>query len=70
MQRMNEQFGLGATIAAGRLRSLVSDAKSEYVQLEAAKDLLDRAGYKTLIDRSRGSGCRRHSGIYGVCPEQ
>ena len=52
MQRMNEQFGLSATIAAGRLRSLVSDAKSEYVQLEAAKDLLDRAGYKP-IDRSQ-----------------
>ena len=27
MQRMNEQFGLSATIAAGRLRALVSDAK-------------------------------------------
>ena len=52
MQRMNEQFGLSATIAAGRLRTLVSDAKSEYVQLEAAKDLLDRAGYKP-IDRSQ-----------------
>ena len=52
MQRMNEEFGLSATIAAGRLRSLVSDAKSEYVQLEAAKDLLDRAGYKP-IDRSQ-----------------
>ena len=52
MQRMNEQFGLSATIAAGRLRALVSDAKSEYVQLEAAKDLLDRAGYKP-IDRSQ-----------------
>lgn len=52
MQRMGEEFGLSATIAAGRLRSLVSDAKSEYVQLEAAKDLLDRAGYKP-IDRSQ-----------------
>jgi len=52
MQRMNEQFGLSATIAAGRLRDLVSNAKSEYVQLEASKDLLDRAGYKP-IDRSQ-----------------
>ena len=52
IQSMNEQVGLSATIAAGRLRSLVSDAKSEYVQLEAAKDLLDRAGYKP-IDRSQ-----------------
>ena len=52
MQRMNDQFGLSATIAAGRLRDLVSNAKSEYVQLEASKDLLDRAGYKP-IDRSQ-----------------
>jgi len=52
MQRMNEEFGLSATIAAGQLRKLVSNAKSEYVQLEAAKDLLDRAGYKP-IDRSQ-----------------
>jgi len=52
MQRMGEEFGLSATVAAGRLRDLVSNAKSEYVQLEAAKDLLDRAGYKP-IDRSQ-----------------
>jgi len=52
MQRMGEQFGLSATIAAGQLRKLVTNAKSEYVQLEASKDLLDRAGYKP-IDRSQ-----------------
>ena len=49
MQRMGEEFGLSATVAAGRLRDLVSNAKSEYVQLEAAKDLLDRAGYKPIV---------------------
>ena len=52
MQRMGEEFGLSATVAAGQLRRLVTGAKSEYVQLEAAKDLLDRAGYKP-IDRSQ-----------------
>ena len=30
---------------------LSSSAKSEYVQLEASKDILDRAGYKP-IDKS------------------
>jgi len=52
MQRMGEECGLSATVAAGQLRRLVTGAKSEYVQLEAAKDLLDRAGYKP-IDRSQ-----------------
>ena len=52
MERMNEEFGLSATIAARQLRTLVVNAKSEYVQLEASKDLLDRAGYKP-IDRSQ-----------------
>jgi len=52
MERMNEEFGLSATIAARQLRTLASGAKSEYVQLEASKDLLDRAGYKP-IDRSQ-----------------
>jgi len=52
MTRMNEQFGLSATLAAGTVRRLAMGAKSEYVQLEASKDLLDRAGYKP-IDRSQ-----------------
>jgi len=52
MQRMNEEFGLSATLAAGTVRRLATSAKSEYVQLEASKDLLDRAGYKP-IDRSQ-----------------
>ena len=52
MQRMNEEFGISATLAAGTVRRLAVGAKSEYVQLEASKDLLDRAGYKP-IDRSQ-----------------
>ena len=51
-QRMQEEFGLTATLAAGTIRRLATSAKSEYVQLEASKDLLDRAGYKP-IDRSQ-----------------
>jgi len=51
-QRMNETFGLSATSALATVRRLSSSAKSEYVQLEASKDLLDRAGYKP-IDRSQ-----------------
>jgi phage terminase small subunit len=52
MQRMNDEFGLSATLAVGTVRRLATSAKSEYVQLEASKDLLDRAGYKP-IDRSQ-----------------
>lgn len=52
MQRMNEEFGMSATLALGTVRRLATGAKSEYVQLEASKDLLDRAGYKP-IDRSQ-----------------
>jgi phage terminase small subunit len=52
MRRMNEEFGLSATLAAGTVRRLAMGAKSEYVQLESSKDLLDRAGYKP-IDRSQ-----------------
>lgn len=53
MQRkMNETFGLSATSALATVARLSRNAKSEYVQLEASKDLLDRAGYKP-IDRSQ-----------------
>ena len=51
-QRMSETFGLSATGALATVRRLSQGAKSEYVQLEASKDLLDRAGYKP-IDRSQ-----------------
>ena len=47
MQRVSESIGLSATTASKRLLDLARGAKSEYVQLEASKDILDRAGFKT-----------------------
>jgi len=52
MQRMHEEFGLSAISALNTTRRLSQGAKSEYVQLQASQDLLDRAGYKP-IDRSQ-----------------
>ena len=52
MQRVSEQLGMNATTAAARVLRLATNAKSEYVQLEASKDILDRAGFKP-IDRSQ-----------------
>jgi len=46
MQRVGESLGVNATVAASRLVRLATGAKSEYVQLEASKDILDRAGFK------------------------
>ena len=46
MQRVGETLGLNATTAAAKLLNLARSAKSEYVQLEASKDILDRAGFK------------------------
>ena len=37
---------MNATIAASRVMKLATGAKSEYVQLEASRDLLDRAGIR------------------------
>ena len=52
MQRVNEQLGMNATVSAARVMNLATGARSEYVQLEASKDILDRAGFKP-IDRSQ-----------------
>ena len=52
MQRISETMGLNATVAAAKVLTLAQGAKSEYVQLEASKDILDRAGFKP-IDRSQ-----------------
>lgn len=52
MQRVAETIGLNATTAAAQVMKLATGAKSEYVKLEAAKDILDRAGFKP-IDRSQ-----------------
>ena len=46
MNRITDTLGLNATIATSKLLQLARGAKSEYVQLEASKDILDRAGFK------------------------
>ena len=46
MLQVSESIGLNATKASHRLLQLSQDARSEYVQLEASKDILDRAGFK------------------------
>ena len=46
MLQVSESIGLNATKASHRLLQLSQDAKSEYVQREASKDILDRAGFK------------------------
>ena len=46
MKRITESIGINATLASAKLVNLASGARSEYVQLEASKDILDRAGFK------------------------
>ncbi len=43
---LQRSLNLSSHLALKQIRSLCSGAKSEYVQLEASKDLLDRAGHK------------------------
>ena len=45
MRETLQTIGLHAVPALKRVRELVDASKSDYVKLEAAKDLLDRAGY-------------------------
>jgi phage terminase small subunit len=52
MQVTAEAFGKHAAMAVHRVAGLANKAKSEYVQLQAAQDLLDRAGFKP-VDRSQ-----------------
>ena len=52
MQKTAEAFSTHAAMAVHKVASLAKGAKSEYVQLEASKDILDRAGFKP-IDRSQ-----------------
>lgn len=47
-QKIRESIGLNATKASNKMLELCTSAKSEYVQLEASKDILDRAGYKPV----------------------
>ena len=48
MMQVQEAIGLNATKAVQQVAKLATGAKSEYVQLEASKDILDRAGYKPI----------------------
>tara|TARA_R100000005_G_C4974135_1_gene186071 strand:- start:621 stop:977 length:357 start_codon:yes stop_codon:yes gene_type:complete len=46
MQQVQKKIALGSTKAINTIVRLADDANSEYVQLEASKDILDRAGFK------------------------
>lgn len=52
MQAVAEELGQHAAMAVGTVAALAKTGKSEYVKLQAAQDLLDRAGFKP-IDRSQ-----------------
>lgn len=43
---MQDAIGVHAVTALGTVVKLVKSARSDYVRLEAAKDILDRAGYR------------------------
>lgn len=46
MQQVQAKIAMGSTRAINTIVNLSNGAKSEYVQLEASKDILDRAGFK------------------------
>ena len=46
MQAIADNMSINTTKALNKIVQLSSNAKSEYVSLEASKDLLDRAGFK------------------------
>ena len=46
MQTISDSMSLNATKALNKIVALSSNAKSEYVSLEASKDILDRAGFR------------------------
>ena len=52
LKAVSEHLGTNAARAAARMVSLATEARSEYVQLEASKDILDRTGFKPP-DRNR-----------------
>ena len=45
-QQIKESFGINSIKAVQTLTRLSQNANSEYVQMESAKDILDRAGHK------------------------
>ena len=46
MNQIANTVGLGAVHASRKIVELARDARSEYVQLEASKDILDRVGLR------------------------
>ncbi len=46
MQQVGHHLALASVSGMKRLRHLLDHAKSEYVQLEASRDILDRVGFK------------------------
>ena len=46
ISQLRRKIALGGTKALHKIESLSANARSEYVQLEASKDILDRAGFK------------------------
>ena len=46
LKAVAEHLGTNAARAAARMVTLATEARSEYVQLEASKDILDRTGFK------------------------
>ena len=46
-RRSVQSLGVNAVKALHTVSNLVSDAKSEYVRLEASKDIMDRAGLRS-----------------------
>ena len=47
MKQIANTIGLGAVHASRKMIELSREARSEYVQLEASKDILDRVGLRT-----------------------
>jgi len=46
LQEVRRKITMGSSKAINKLMCLSAGAKSEYVQLEASKDILDRSGFK------------------------
>ena len=51
-EAVTSRLGVNALMAVHRVAGLADSARSEYVQLQAAQDILDRAGYKP-VDRAQ-----------------
>ena len=47
-EEVNKQLSSSVPMALSRIVSLINTAKQESIQLQASKDLLDRAGYQAV----------------------